>query len=57
MQRILALQTLPAVGAETIINDQDIDVMTSSCSYISCGNCSSASFTGCKPDPFMIVPV
>jgi hypothetical protein len=57
MERILALQTLQPIGPETILNDSEVEVMISSCSYVGCGGCSSASISGCKLDPFMIVNV
>jgi hypothetical protein len=52
MTRILALQNLQAVGAETRIQDEN-----SSCSYVGCGGCSSDSYSACKPAPVFIVTV
>jgi len=56
MSRILALQSLQAIGPDHT-NETSLQDETSTCSWVLCGDCSSDSWSACKPAPVFVVSV
>jgi hypothetical protein len=56
MFRILALQSLQAIGPDHT-NETSPQGAVSSCSYLACSDCSSDSWSACKPAPVFVVSV